>query len=160
MTTGSFRALPLDYAPATRRFRKWRLRGSLLVLLVALGFFARPRLTLLWHQRDLLIHQYPCLNYNAPAEQVVYEGDLAAAAILRSRPDFKQGWRDPSAAPTPVAMYLPPYLEQLQLVPYGPFPKNGAVLFLHERRSTKGVRRLVIISCDSIGNSALDPGPF
>lgn len=115
---------PLEYAPPTPWRRKlWRRVGiallviSTLVIVLRLGPIA-------WHRAEVLHWQKACLNYQAPADQVVFK--LA-----------------PPQAITPAE-----WTEFYRRV--SPAGSNAqAVLFLHERISRAGNKRLVAIEMDT-----------
>jgi hypothetical protein len=92
--------------------------------------------------------QRPCAAFAAPAEQVVYEEDpTAAAALLRSGPDYVD--HRPVGRFTPVAAFVPAcwaaYWREVTYLGAAndwPYP----VLFLGERSSPKGHRRIITVT--------------
>lgn len=140
----------LDYAPAPSC---WRHRATLWSLVIALIVMAATT----WgpgacRRAQLLHYQRQCLAYRAPSDQVVTDD-------MRFNRDYCDTgtWQPPvdlaSPAPTPVPVCYLRYLEMLGMnVPQAvrntrqstqapPVP----VVFMHERTSKGGTRRLVIL---------------
>lgn len=132
----------LHYAPPPRWYcrRRWRRAVVAVVVAVLLGcglWWGRPAIQ---HMR-LLYWQRQCLTYAAPSNRVVYEGDPAAAAALLSR----RGYANPgTTGGSPAAAWRPRcWVEFDRLAGTG--AATGIPVFLHERRSTTGARRLVVV---------------
>ena len=140
---------PLAYAPPPRwhrrrRFRLGVLAGLLLCLAVA-GWRWGPAG---WKQAQFLYWQRQCLAYAPAADHVVYEGDAARAAALLQQP----GYVNAGTPAEPVAAYVPKCWAEAMRVGGVPVTNTGfgpggagATLFLHERRTASGVRRLVAV---------------
>jgi hypothetical protein len=136
----------LEYAPKPplRRRRAFRLAVIVLVGLAAgiAGWRWGPGA---WQNARLLHWQRRCMTYAPPADLVVYEEDPAAAEALLSRRggEYVHGRDGPSFS---CAMHQPSCLTEFARASgMGPV-SNGAVIFMHERTSRTGVRRLVIIT--------------
>jgi hypothetical protein len=86
------------------------------------------------------------MTYAPPADLVVYEEDTAAAEALLARPggEYARGRDGPLVT---CAMHRPRCLTAFAAASGMGTVSNGAVLFLHERTSRTGVRRLVVICC-------------
>lgn len=117
-------------------------------MLVTAGLLSSKRLLLLWRQRDVLYWQRQCMNYSPSPDQVVYEDDPAAAEILLNQPSYFRGssYINKSA----IAMFVPPCWNEFEKhTNMGGFSgPSAAILFLHERTSSKGIRKLVLVECD------------
>jgi hypothetical protein len=144
-------APPLDYAPAPSKRRKWIWRGVVFVGLVIAALTARHYLPIVRQRVQLLSLQRECLNHTEPEDRVVYEEDRSAVSQLLQRPDYSRyvsRWVRGNASP---AIYTPacwhPYALGARL--YAAVGRAngglGAIVFLHERRSSGGERRLVCI---------------
>ena len=150
--------IPLDYAPAPPRWRK-RARYILLALiLLAAGFCAWRWGPYAWKQSHLLYWQRQCLNFSASPDTVVYEEEPAAAILLRRsdysphvtvrREDFDT---DFNIVQVKAAAFYPRCWRRLDTfatlptVPFFPSDGDGAIIFLHERVSSAGHRRLVCV---------------
>ena len=141
-------SVPLEYAQAPRRRGKWVRRGVLLVMILAAVVFSVRRVVSYWQHRQLLHWQSRCMKYRASPEMVVYEDDPAAAEKLLLLPEYARGnelWER-----TAVALHVPRCRRVLERLNPGSWAvgQEEAVLFMHERRSSEGVRKLVIVSCD------------
>jgi hypothetical protein len=117
----------------------------LLVLAAAgLWLWRGPRA---WDQAKLLYWQRQCLNYSPPEGQVVWEPDPAAApTLLADAAHYIDGRRQVWLQPASAAVRKPP-APWVRLAPQivneefadCPLP----LVYLHERRTTSGLRRLV-----------------
>jgi hypothetical protein len=146
----------LDYAVLPRR-RRWLRRAVLVVLIAALGYSAWRWGPEAWRRASLLHRQRQCLNYTAAPDMVVYEEEPAAAAKLlaRSQGDYaayplQRGKGLPATArAVDAAAHLPHCWSQYQpqaatvMMQFG--RAYGAIVFLHERASPSGHRRLVSV---------------
>ena len=145
----------LAYAPPPRWHRRRRFRRAVgVVLLLAAGAAAWRYGKSAWTRGRLLYYQRQCLAYTAPPDQVVYEQDPVRAAALLSRGSYTNvtpAGGPPEAALTPrcwaeacrLAGGLTPPAAGATAVSGG--GSSGATLFLHERRSPGGQRRLVAV---------------
>jgi hypothetical protein len=160
MTISAANVPPLDYAPPRRRRRRWVLRGGVAVVLLALAVAAVRWGPTYWAKARLLYWQRRCLTYHAPADLVVYEKNSPDAARLAAL-----GGEYANAAPSgpPGMAPFPPVAAHLPLCWKGFVQRGGAasssrlrfwtttnraVLFLHERISKNGARRLVVVLSD------------
>jgi hypothetical protein len=121
------------------------LLGVLACLAVAGWRWGPP----VWKHAQFLYWQRQCLAYAAPADQVVFENDTERAGKLLRQPGYVNV--APPGAP-PVAVYMPRcWSEAMNLggvsVVNTGFGAGGpgATLFLHERTTASGVRRLVAV---------------
>ena len=103
-----------------------------------------------WRHVRLLYWQRQCLAYVAPADQVVLDDDpIVAAALLK-----REGYRNLAGAGSPpVAGFVPRCWAEAMRATTG--PPAGSVLFLHERTSPGGQRRLVILQLPGSGTPPL-----
>jgi hypothetical protein len=130
------------------RRRRFRL-GLLVVVLLGLAVAGWRWGPAGWKHAQLLYWQRQCLAYAAPGEQVVYDNDPDRAAGLLQQPGYENV---AAAGAPPIAAYMPRcWAETMRIggVPvvntgFGP-GGPGATLFLHERTSKSGVRRLVAV---------------
>jgi len=136
----------LDYAPGAPIRRRKRVRRIvLLIVLLALiypGYHFGPPAA---RKAKLLYLQRRCLTYSAAADQVVYDQESATTAErLKTAgyevilPDF--GTVAPIAVPGIIPDQLKDFSDYLPSVMF-----RGALLFMHERVSKTGVRRLVVV---------------
>jgi len=150
-------AQPLDYGLAPPRQRKRIVQALALLAFVLLGMAVWQCGPLVWRQVQLRYYEHECLIYAPPPDQVVYEEEPAAAAkLLANGSDydpFRWHVRELAVAemPAPAASRrLPAYQsfealnQTIMAVPGG--TAYESVLFLHERTTSKGERRLVRIT--------------
>src|SRR2546421_5617271 len=74
--------IALEYGAAPRARRKWVRRAIGMTVCGVLAFAAWHWGPSAWRQAQVLYWQTQCLNYRAPADQVVYEEDPTAAVKL------------------------------------------------------------------------------
>ena len=131
MPATNARAARLDYAPPPPAHRRRRFRVALWLLLlagmVAAGVRWGPPL---WRRATLLYLQRQCLRYAASPDQVVCTEPLPYGGVT---PPFTYQLPDP-----PCLVDFAPRVT-------GDPPGRGPVVFLHERRTPGGVRRLVVL---------------
>ena len=112
-------------------------------------------------QAPLLFWQRQCLRYTAPADQVVYEEDPTEATRLLADPNRYVAYKlnrggAPDSTPaktTAAALQFPRCWQRFSALSpirnvwsVGPLGTgSGAILFLHERTSSAGNRRLVCL---------------
>lgn len=141
---------PLDYAPRPSRRKRWFvcILGLLLLGTAALGAWkwGLPY----WRQWQYLRIQRRCLAHTLPPNTVVYEDESTRAATLIAQGgDYLAMPARPADSLIPtvqhVAGYHPRFLRQLSDASGSP-PNRTVVLFLHERRSASGNRRLVRVT--------------
>lgn len=132
----------LDYAPPLPWYRRRRGRRILALVVIAavllpVGIMWGP---LAWYYAKLQYRLYQCLRYTAPAGQVVYEADPARVQqLLQSGGDYVP---DPDCGTT--AFLMPKcFVELDRLTP--PAQVARPIIFLHERITKSGVRRLVVV---------------
>jgi hypothetical protein len=144
---------PLDYAPAPPlRRRRWVRRAVVFVLLavVSLGGYrwGRPFV----RQARLLYWQRQCLRYHPPADLVVYDEDpLRAAPLIQRGGEYfaaSPRWWFRRTGVSPIAAHCPACYGRLSLAIGNPAPAD-AILYLGERTSHTGVRRLVVVTCNA-----------
>ena len=143
----------LDYAPAPPRGRKRAIRAAALLLVLVLGFAGYRWGPAAWHTSRVWYWQRQCLNYHPGADEIDYEEEPSAAATLLARgadyAAYPLARQPPPAAPTPVnaAARVPAcWTRFTALTGTSPaVPPAGAVVFLHERVSAAGNRRLVMV---------------
>src|SRR5207302_9559063 len=81
------RYLPTPAPPGPRIPREWLRRGLVVAALFVAVFSAWAFGPSLWRAAQARYWQRKCLNYTAPADQVVYADDPAeAAALLKNDP--------------------------------------------------------------------------
>jgi hypothetical protein len=108
-------------------------------------------------QAQVRYYQHQCLIYAAPADQVVYEEEPAEAAkLLANRSDYApfrwDFWAPPSAKmPAPAATRILPSYQSFESLNGRRMGMPGgtayeSVLFLHERTTSSGQRRLVKVT--------------
>jgi hypothetical protein len=143
-------AAPLPYAPAPKWHRRKDVRRYVLLGLVLAITFAGWRWgPAAWKHGQFLYWQRQCLAYVPAPRHVVYETEPTLAAGLLKQPGYVNV--APKGAP-PVAAYTPRCWSEAMRIggvavantgfgPGGP----GACLFLHERTTRSGVRRLVAV---------------
>jgi hypothetical protein len=107
-------------------------------VVIVIGVYDRGPQLYSWTKSQHM--QWRFLRYTAPSDRVVVETDDARAKMLLSRPGYV-------SVPQAIHMsaFYPASIPQMAAGP-------EAVLFLHERMTPKGERRLVSFSI------ALDPG--
>jgi hypothetical protein len=134
----------LEYAPRLpMRWRKLVRRLALvLVLLAASGAGWRwgPQQ---WRRMQEYRRQRKCMTYTAAPERIVYEEDPKCAEnLLSGNLEYRRGRALNGGAA--VAMFVPAWL------PADPNASgfHEALLFMHERTSPAGKRRLVKVWCD------------
>lgn len=140
---------PIDYASATPGQKRRRLTrriefvlGALVLigLAIKLGHAA-------WHHVQLLYWQNRAMTYAPPADQVVYEDDPAEAPKVLRQAGTIAGTHDS------VFQSNEPWARLYELIS-PPGARSRPTLFLHERRNSKGERRLVVVQESWIGTSS------
>lgn len=122
----------LDYAPPPPTRKRRAVRRAAAVVLVAVGAVLGLRFgPVAWRAAQTQYWQRACLRYEPPAGQTVCEEPAAWAGSMRP---FV------SAAPKP-----PPLAGLEAAVGFTTTPARGPVLYLHERRTPGGRRRLVVV---------------
>jgi hypothetical protein len=153
MTITSPPQLEYGLAPPRRRKRVIRLLMVGVSLLIAVAAWQWGGIV--WNQLPILFWQRQCMRYSASPDQVVYEEDPGEVQKLLARGYVRYKLsRGALPDPTPVKSFaaaaeLPTCWKRLtEMVP----PRNpqqavtsGAILFLHERTSPRGNRRLVCV---------------
>lgn len=156
------RATPLDYAPAPADRRRI-YRVIFAALLLGLSLVAWKWGPAGWRRAEVFYWQHQCLQFSLPPDAVVYEEDPAkAAALLAGSPKYHvysfQRRASMQAAPSPAtaaALGVSGWDKLAAVVlprSYSPFI-NPAVIFLHERISPAGHRRLVCVRYGPQGDS-------
>lgn len=136
----------IDYAPALpgqkRRRRIRHVAVGVVALLVAVLILKTvPRA---WRHLQILYWQRQAMGYDAPVDQIVYDDEPMEASRLLSAKGKMIAGSGGSAL-----LFAEPWNQFYRLVsPPGPMP--AATLFLHERRNSKGERRLVVVQERSI----------
>ncbi len=145
--------IPLEYAPLPPRWRKHVRRILLGLILVAGAFCAWRWGPYAWHQSQLLYWQRQCLNFSASPDTVVYEEDPTASALLRQRSDYSlyvlkwaQGLIRNSTTMYDAAFCPQCWRNLRTFFPVDYRVNAGAIIFLHERISCAGHRRLVWVN--------------
>lgn len=140
--------LVYESAPSIRRWPKYVRRAGITLALLAsvcVAAYVAP-------QAVYLARQAECLRYRAASDAVVFEGDPEHAAGWLTRPHYQPVPLSPTMLPRPTApaaaaaaISWPGELARLgwQLTPrWG----THGVAFMHERRTTTGTRRLVVVT--------------
>ena len=152
--------ITFDYVEAPSRWRKRAGRIVFALVVVALAVCTWRWGPYLWRQSQLLYWQGQCLTFSAPVDQVVYEEEPAAAARLLLGSDFAPHVLNPRPGykiqPTTVqaTVFCPQCWRALWTIVPPPSASllgvgsggNRAIIFLHERISPAGHRRLVSVS--------------
>jgi hypothetical protein len=118
-----------------------------LALVVSVGVRFGPTV---WRQTRILYWQRQCMNYTASPAMIVYEEEAAAAAKLMAADSQYANYYAYGADPQIAAAFKPRCWANLgSLVPnswkiFGA-SFGGATIFLHERTSPAGHRRLVSV---------------
>lgn len=126
----------LAYAPPPalhrrRWVRRLAVRLVVVVILAAVGLTWGP---LAWRRAELLYRQRQCLRYTGPPDSVVCCEPLPAAGQMHP---FTFEAADP-----PVAGEVLRYRAGRDTLAPG---SNGPLLFMHERTTSSGKRRLVVV---------------
>ena len=127
---------PLSYAPPPalhRRpwLRRLALRLAILALLVGVGAAWGPAA---WRRAELLYRQRQCLRYTAPPDNIVCAEPLPSAGQMFP---FSFEAADPPVAGEVLGVRL-----GREILAPG---SEGPLLFMHERKTNSGKRRLVIV---------------
>lgn len=154
----------IEYAPLTpvgraARLRRWMLPAVLGLLIIGAVWVA-PKLIA---YATMLHRQRQCLEYAAPATQVVLETGPAEAKTLLTDPRYATN------AKGTIAYLIPPVWMAYYTPLGGGFETSGTV-FLHERTTRDGTRCLVGVDvnllpllntprrCASLGAHLIEPG--
>jgi hypothetical protein len=150
----------LDYGLAPPRKQKRILRIVIVGVVLLLGAASWKWGTLVWNRAPMLFWQRQCMRYTASPDEVVYEEDPVEAQKLLSRGYVRYKLtRGGSPDPTPAdplfaaAAPHPNCWKRLNAVANVRAPVmgnvaglgSGAIIFLHERTTPQGTRRLVCI---------------
>jgi hypothetical protein len=138
----------LDYAPApTFLRRRWkRIVGAMaLIMCVAGAFVFRGELRAGWARYSYLRLQRSCLDLSPAADRIVFDETPTAPALLLGT-DYLGAWRTSSSDPA-TALWRPELFKEYwpTVRRLYPPPDKAALLFLHERTTPSGERRLVCV---------------
>jgi hypothetical protein len=152
---------PLDYAPAPRK-RRWVYRVMVASLLLGLALVAWRWGPSWWRRAEILYWQDQCLQFSLSPDAVVYEEDpTEAGALLAGNPKYHtyplQRRSSPQAAPslaTAAALDVSDWDRLTSMLPgFHPSLLKPAIIFLHERISPAGHRRLVCVRYGPSGDT-------
>lgn len=145
--------------PSSRR-RRWARRASGAVVLILLAAAAVRYGPAAYRRATVVYWQRQCMAYTAGPETVVYERAedslptlfwRDASGTLDNSPDGRH------AAPT---CQIPACWSRLQAARGQSAADDGAIVFLHERRTPGGVRRLVALRRRETDDFAPPTGPL
>ncbi len=149
---------PLEYGLSPPRRKRHIVQALVGLALLAIGYAGYRWGSYIWQQAAVMNSQRQCMNYTAPANAVVYEEDAAEATRLLSRADGtyvryvlnRALSPDLTARKSTVAAARFPscwtrFSSLVTLTNPRPGQSSGAILFLHERTSDAGHRRLVCV---------------
>lgn len=131
----------MDYAPRPPlRRRRWVRRLGVCVVLLAAGGSTLWWLPPVWRNVQVLRMQARCASFTAPPDRVVYDRDRARGAQLRAF--------DPRYATIAggTAAYVAAEWADFYAVVSPPGARPAATVFLHERRNSRGERRLIAVT--------------
>ncbi|MGA2583698.1 MAG: hypothetical protein ABSG31_10515 [Tepidisphaeraceae bacterium] len=150
---------PLDYAPARSNRRRLIMRSAGLLILIALTYSAWRWGPGVARQAEILYWQRQCMNYSPGPDVVAYEEDPTAAANLMKKGSdylpYKIDRGPPTGATVNAATLQPKcWKDYFSFIPGAVAlnllfkesllrPGTGAIIFMHERISPAGHRRLV-----------------
>lgn len=131
---------PISYEKTTR-WRSWARQATLPLIVITLGLLALLYGPSISRHVELLRWQRRAMRFDRPEDQVVYEADPARARpLLRSFADMEAT----NSSGAPVYEFSRTWREFFAILE-PPGRKPGALLFLHERLTPKGQRRLVAV---------------
>lgn len=137
----------LNYAPAPRFQRRTVRRIILLSVLLALGLGIWLWGPAAWRGATLLYWQHRCMTYSPPPDQVVLDTlPPPTPPSPTSRSLSVPSWAYTGLPPLSAAVVPREWAEFARLTELRPDPT--AMLFLHERTSPSGGRRLVAVQID------------
>jgi len=139
----------LEYAPGAPIRRRKRIRRIILLLLLLCvglaGWRWGPAIKL---HVELLYWQRQCMNYQIPPTVILWEQDpQKAATVLRQpNPDYEPILYSPGTVPPfNSGLFHPRALREFDTRASFPVTAGQSVVFLHERRTPSGKRRLVVV---------------
>jgi hypothetical protein len=145
--------LNLTYEKAPSRPRRWMRRAILPLIFVAITIIAIIYGPAAIARFQLIAVQRTAMAYSPAADHVVYETDPQAAKLLMRNPGDYMA----AGAGVPVIEFARPWRDFYRLAE-PPGRKPAAVLFLHERHTRAGRRRLVAV--DTLGSDHDGPLMF
>jgi hypothetical protein len=146
-------SLNLTYEKTPGRTRRWMRRAIATAIFVGIAAIAILYGPAVFARFKLLAVQRTAMNYSPAADHVVYETDpQQAKQLMRNPGDYLAG-----GSGVPVIEFATPWRDFYRLA-QPPGRKPAAVLFLHERRTPAGKRRLVAI--DTLGSDSDGPLVF
>jgi hypothetical protein len=166
-TTSS--ATQLHYAPPPGGLRRlFALRGLLIAILILaaakLAIFVFPAQWQALQQRRLMQRQQQCrsvcLSFTRPAGTVVYDEDLDRANTLLTSGGYIDAALSMGGAPGAALLPTPvwdAYSATLSGIVRPALPPVAPIIFLHERTSPAGQRRLVVVQ---VGRATGQPDNF
>jgi hypothetical protein len=147
---------PLEYGLSPPRRRRHIVQALVAVALLIIAYGGYRWGGYIWSQAAILNAQRQCLRYTAPPDRVVYEenppevtrllargGDYVRYPLNRAHPFDTP--RKSSAATATFPACWSRFTQLVSLKNPRPGQAFGAVLFLHERSTPSGQRRLVCI---------------
>jgi hypothetical protein len=154
----------LDYAKPPRWHRRmWLGRAIILIALMTGGVAAWRRGPEKWERAKLLYWQWRCMNFTAPAEEVVFDRNPAGKSeLLDGRLGYatRQTYYGYSGPPLTEALRIPRCEERFAALANGSTWASGQnpVLFMHERTAPSGYRYLIILRGADILEHTLNVG--
>jgi hypothetical protein len=163
-------SMNLDYAPASPKRRKWLRRGTVLGIILACASAGWRWGPAAWRQGRILYRQQQCMTYTVGPDVVVYEEESTAAAkLLSSGSEYRPSrfLRPLGLDETPItitaAAHAPMCWDHFAaangwgtsrvagpLMLLGAGPSLWSTIFLHERTSPSGHRRLIDLEYSAI----------
>jgi hypothetical protein len=142
----------LTYGPRPRWHRRWPWFRSIFSVLIT----SASLIFMIWGRQitrksALLYHQHQCLTYIAPENQVVFDEDPQAAADLLARSAEYESFVPVHPFSRAAVTHTPRCWTSFEKLAWGAAaPQHKHVLFLHELRTSNGMRRLVcvILNCE------------
>jgi len=140
----------LNYAVAAPRTGLRRIVAVIILIVFAIaGNHYGPRI---WHQSQVLYWQHRCMTFSPTPDTVMYDEHPATAQSLLSTPDYFKYPLTRLNTPIDAAAFSPSFWAQLYMpmrrtmLAYQLSDMHGATVFLHERISPCGNRRLVQVA--------------
>ena len=143
----------IDYAPPLplhrrRRVRKYAIVATIIAVMIPIAWLAGPRA---WRRVQIMYWQHQALNYSPPPDQIVLDDDPSEVTRLLNQKHYLA-----SADGKAAFLFAKPWDRLYALwSPPGRWP--SPTLFVHERKNSRGERRLVVVE-GQIGTRVFERG--
>ncbi len=158
------RTPPLEYARKTKIpwLRRRHIQRRFIGVAVLMGLLGATWLALsAWRQLHTNLVLRRCMKFTAPDDRICFDGDPATSSTLvTTGGEYRNELDHEARSISPVAAWAPPqWVDLIRCVDptLATFRFSPPLVFMHERKSPDGFRRLVLLRY--VGNVTSEGGP-